>query len=231
MASAPLLRNHSSGRLPHGRKPTHDLDALSITHNPPGAQKEKIRERATAVPLWCEYDHTGTVHEKWGRTYREKPEPEAPKRRPSSRKPPRPYAELRTASAFSLLDNSSLPEDLIGRAAELDLPAVALVDTNGVYGAPRFYGAAKKAGVRALVGAELVMEDGAAGGAGAPLRTTVLVENRAGFTSEDPNAALWEQVAAASERRRRERRSSLRCAPHDGMKEGWRTTRGSGTIA
>jgi error-prone DNA polymerase len=37
---------------------------------------------------------------------------------------------------------------------------VALIDTNGVYGAPRFYGAAKKAGLRALVGAELVLDAG-----------------------------------------------------------------------
>jgi len=34
---------------------------------------------------------------------------------------------------------------------------MALIDTNGVYGAPRFYGAAKKAGVRAIVGAEVVL--------------------------------------------------------------------------
>jgi error-prone DNA polymerase len=68
------------------------------------------------------------------------------------------YAELHTSSAFSFLDGASLPEDLVARAVELELPAVALVDTNGVYGAPRFYGAAKKAGLRALVGAELVLD-------------------------------------------------------------------------
>ena len=159
--------------MSHGRKPTRDLDALSITYTAPGALKEKIKERATAVPLSCEYDHTGNVHEQFGGTYREKPEPETPKRRPSAKKAARPYAELRAASAFSFLDSSSLPEDLIHTAAEKDLPAMALVDTNGVYGAPRFYGAAKKVGVRALVGAELVMDAGS--------RTTVLVENRTGY--------------------------------------------------
>jgi error-prone DNA polymerase len=71
------------------------------------------------------------------------------------------YAELRAASAFSFLDGASLPEDLIDGAAAAGIGAMALVDTNGVYGAPRFYSAAKKAGVRALVGAELVLEDGA----------------------------------------------------------------------
>src|SRR6185369_4299463 len=72
---------------------------------------------------------------------------------------PRPYAELRVSSAFSFLDGASLPEDLIEQAARLGLPAVALVDRNGVYGAPRFYKAAKAAGVRALVGAEVTLEE------------------------------------------------------------------------
>src|SRR5436305_109998 len=71
----------------------------------------------------------------------------------------RPYAELRTASAFSFLDSSALPEDLIAHAAMHDIPAMALIDTNGVYGAPRFFMAAKKAGVKAIIGAELILEE------------------------------------------------------------------------
>jgi error-prone DNA polymerase len=80
-------------------------------------------------------------------------------RPPASRQEPRPYAELRAASAFSFLDGSSLPEDLIEEAANRGLPAVALVDTNGVYGAPRFYKAAQQAGIKALVGAEVALEE------------------------------------------------------------------------
>ncbi len=72
---------------------------------------------------------------------------------------PPPYAELHAASAFSFLDGASLPEDLAERAAALGLPAVALVDTNGFYAAPRFYQAARQAGVKALVGAEVALED------------------------------------------------------------------------
>ena len=56
----------------------------------------------------------------------------------------RPYAELRAASAFSFLNGASLPEDLADTAAALDLPAMALVDTNGLSGAPRFFKAAKR---------------------------------------------------------------------------------------
>src|ERR1700693_2086500 len=76
---------------------------------------------------------------------------------------PRPYAELRVASAFSFLDGASLPEDLVEQAANLGLPAVALVDRNGVYGAPRFFKAARAAGIRALVGAEVTLEENATG--------------------------------------------------------------------
>src|SRR5207248_610956 len=85
----------------------------------------------------------------------------------------RPYAELRAASAFSFLDGATLPEDLIGTAVQRELPAMALVDRNGVYGAPRFYTAAKKCGIRALVGSELVLDGGN--------RVTVLVRNRKGY--------------------------------------------------
>ena len=78
-------------------------------------------------------------------------------RPPAIARKTRAYAELRVASAFSFLNGSSLPEDLVDRAAALDLPAVALIDTNGVSGAPRFWKAAKSAGVKALVGAEIVL--------------------------------------------------------------------------
>ena len=76
---------------------------------------------------------------------------------PPKRRPPPPYAELHAASSFSFLRASSQPEDLVARAAALGLPAVALLDRNGISGAPRFYKAAREAGIRALVGAETVI--------------------------------------------------------------------------
>ena len=94
----------------------------------PGAVKEQLRRRRFRTP---------------------------PKRR---REPPPPYAELHAASSFSFLRGSSQPEDLVARAAALGLPAVALLDRNGVSGAPRFYKAAREAGIRALVGAEAVID-------------------------------------------------------------------------
>jgi len=67
------------------------------------------------------------------------------------------YIELHAASAFSFLDGASTPEALVDRAADLGYSALALVDRDGVYGAPRFYQAARAAGLKALVGAELTI--------------------------------------------------------------------------
>jgi error-prone DNA polymerase len=67
------------------------------------------------------------------------------------------YIELHCASAFSFLQGASLPETLIERAATLGYPALALLDADGVYGAPRFHKAACKAGLRAIIGAELTI--------------------------------------------------------------------------
>src|SRR5438309_10961474 len=67
------------------------------------------------------------------------------------------YVELHAASAFSFLEGASQPETLIARAAELDMPAMALLDRNGVYGAVRFHTSAKSNNVRAHIGAEIAV--------------------------------------------------------------------------
>ncbi len=67
------------------------------------------------------------------------------------------YIELHTASAFSFLEAASLPEALIDQAARFGYPAIALLDRDGVYGAPRFHRAAAAAGIKAIIGAELTI--------------------------------------------------------------------------
>ena len=84
-----------------------------------------------------------------------------------------PYVELSARSAFSFLEAASTPERLVDEAARLELPALALVDVDGVYGAPRFHKAAQAAGVRPLLGAALTL--------GAGTRLSLLVESRAGY--------------------------------------------------
>jgi error-prone DNA polymerase len=65
------------------------------------------------------------------------------------------YVELHARSAFSFLKGASTPEELIAACAELEMPAMALLDHDGVYGAARFHLAAKKCGVKAHIGAEI----------------------------------------------------------------------------
>ena len=101
------------------------------------------------------------------------------------------YVELHCCSAFSFLEGSSLPEDILGEAARLGMPAIALLDRDGVYGAPRFHIAAKKAGIRTHVGAEIsVAELGDQAGNPSwmpnrfpqrPVRLALLAENRTGY--------------------------------------------------
>jgi len=65
------------------------------------------------------------------------------------------YIELHSRSAFSFLEGSSLPETLVDMCGKLAMPAMALLDRDGVYGSPRFHLAAKKAGIKAHIGAEV----------------------------------------------------------------------------
>jgi error-prone DNA polymerase len=67
------------------------------------------------------------------------------------------YVELHAASAFSFLEGASQPEGLIERAVALQMPAIALLDRNGVYGSARFHTSAKRNDVRAHVGAEVAV--------------------------------------------------------------------------
>jgi error-prone DNA polymerase len=84
-----------------------------------------------------------------------------------------PYVELHACSAFSFLRGGSFPEQLAEVAAELEMPAMALCDRNGVYGAQRFSVATREHNVRPIIGAELSMEDFSI--------LPVLVENRTGY--------------------------------------------------
>ncbi|MDC4207013.1 MAG: error-prone DNA polymerase (plasmid) [Candidatus Manganitrophus sp.] len=132
------------------------------------------------------------------------------------------YVELHAASAFSFLDGASLPEDLIAQAAHLGLSSLALVDTNGLYGAPRFYKAAREAGIRPLVGAEITLSEistrplptkKARPVSSLPLpRLTLLVASRLGYQNlcmlltagalgreKGKCAVTWEQIASHTE--------------------------------
>jgi error-prone DNA polymerase len=83
------------------------------------------------------------------------------------------YVELHARSAFSFLRSASLPEDLADAAADAGHEIFGVADLGGVYGAPRFHGAARRTGIRPLVGAEIEIEDAGL--------VTLLCENRQGY--------------------------------------------------
>jgi len=91
-----------------------------------------------------------------------------------------PYVELRARSAFSFLEGATAPEDLVECAAGLGYDAIALGDRDGLYGAPRFYQSAVTAGLKAIVGAELTLDDESFGLANSPTssRLYLLVPDR-----------------------------------------------------
>jgi error-prone DNA polymerase len=84
-----------------------------------------------------------------------------------------PYVELHCHSAYSFLDGASLPEELAYRAAELGHAALALTDHNSVSGSMELAQVAQDAGVRAIHGAEVDLNDGR--------HLTLLVEDARGW--------------------------------------------------
>jgi error-prone DNA polymerase len=98
------------------------------------------------------------------------------------------YAELHASSAFSFLSAASQPEHLVETAATLGLPAIALLDRNGVYGAVRMHTRARsiaEAGgpkVRAHYGAEMNLSL-LLGNDSATAALPVLCINRAGYAN------------------------------------------------
>ncbi|MEZ6110145.1 MAG: error-prone DNA polymerase [Pirellulaceae bacterium] len=71
------------------------------------------------------------------------------------------YAELHCKSNFSFLTGASHAEELASRAAELDYAALAVTDRNSLAGIVRAHIAAKEAGLKLIVGAEITLVDSA----------------------------------------------------------------------
>ena len=129
------------------------------------------------------------------------------------------YIELHAASAFSFLQGASQPDDYIQRAVELRMPAMALLDHNGVYGAARFHTSANRDGIRAHIGAEIGISNFEARltppawlphqHIAEPVRLPLLCESRTGYQNlcqlitqlklrekgKDTGAATWDDLA------------------------------------
>jgi DNA polymerase III alpha subunit len=72
----------------------------------------------------------------------------------------RDFVHLHLHSVFSFLDSTCRLDRLVARVAELGMPALAVTDHDGLYGAVRFYQAAKAAGIKPILGVELTTEGG-----------------------------------------------------------------------
>ena len=75
---------------------------------------------------------------------------------------PFPYAELHCRTNFSFLEGASHADELVATAQSLGYRALAVTDRNSLAGVVRAHVAAKKAGLKLLVGAEIVPTDGPA---------------------------------------------------------------------
>jgi error-prone DNA polymerase len=87
------------------------------------------------------------------------------------------FAHLHVASSYSLRYGTATPAALAARAADLGLPALALTDRDGLYGAFKHVQACAAAGINPLLGADLALS----GGAGQ--RVTLLATGRQGWAS------------------------------------------------
>src|SRR5512133_2768161 len=90
------------------------------------------------------------------------------------------YAELRCRSCFSFLEGASQPEELVARAAELGLSALALADAGGLYGIVRAHAEARQRGLPLVAGAELAVTGLELG---RPARLVLLARDREGYAS------------------------------------------------
>ncbi|HVX43427.1 MAG TPA: PHP domain-containing protein, partial [Mycobacteriales bacterium] len=75
--------------------------------------------------------------------------------RPAAGESAVPYSELHCHSHFSFLDGVSDPADLVREALQLGLPALAITDHDGFYGAVRFATSAKGTPLKTIYGSEL----------------------------------------------------------------------------
>lgn len=85
------------------------------------------------------------------------------------------FVHLHVHSCFSFLDGASRPEDIVRKASELGMPAVALTDHDNVSGMVRFVKTAKAYSVRPIIGAEVTLCGGK--------HITLLCKDKLGFSN------------------------------------------------
>ena len=93
------------------------------------------------------------------------------------------FVHLHNHSHYSLLDGASQIDDMIERAVELKMPALALTDHGVVFGAIELYKHAQKAGIKPLVGCEMYIAKGKRNEKNGYNHLTVIVKNYEGYSN------------------------------------------------
>src|ERR1035438_10795733 len=70
------------------------------------------------------------------------------------------FVHLHAHTDYSLLDGACGVEDLVALAVEQGSPAVAVTDHGNLFGAVKFYNAAKAAGINPIIGCEVYLSQG-----------------------------------------------------------------------
>ncbi|MET0335838.1 MAG: PHP domain-containing protein, partial [Rhizobacter sp.] len=121
------------------------------------------------------------------------------------------FVHLRTHTEFSVVDGTLRVDEVVGAAAKDGQVALAITDLSNTFGAIKFYNAARKKGVKPLIGADVWMEP--TEGDKQPSRLLLLVQSSTGYLNLcelisrawlDPSArgqALlkWEWLSALNE--------------------------------
>jgi len=100
-----------------------------------------------------------------------------------------PFVHLHCHTEYSLLDGAIRTTDLVGKAAEFGMPAVAMTDHGNMFGAVEFFQAAEKRGVRPIIGCEAYVAPGAmserkaSSGREAAFHLTLLTTNAQGYSN------------------------------------------------
>ncbi len=98
-----------------------------------------------------------------------------------------PFVHLHLHTEYSLLDGAIRIKDLMKRAVEYGMPAVAMTDHGNLFGAVEFYQGAQKAGIKPIIGCEVYVAPGsmrekkATSGRDAAFHFTLLAHNDAGY--------------------------------------------------
>jgi DNA polymerase-3 subunit alpha len=91
------------------------------------------------------------------------------------------FVHLHVHSEFSILDGACRIPALVARAAELEMPAVALTDHGSLAGAVQLYQHARKAGVKPVIGCEVYVCDDASKQEKGYAHLTLLAESNEGY--------------------------------------------------